>query len=330
MSSVGTYGAVGWQGASIAARNPPALGSAQRLGLIALGVLWLIDGALQFQPYFFDHFIGGVIAPNATGQPGIIGAPITLIAKLLKPVQVPFNAFAATIEVAIGVALLTRRAIRPVLLVSFAWAFGIWFAGEGVGRIFTSATPNAFAGVIGTAPLYILAGLLVWPREAKLGQTSSTSAWAGRAGARVMWALLWLAGAALWLFPANDGPGALRDLVSGAPAGAGWLSSLQSTAATAVAGDGRGLSIALAIVSAAIGASVMSCRTERAGLIASIPLLLIGWVLVEGFGAVFTGTATDVGTGPVMMLIALELLALSAQRVSEPGRVRAAGAGTVA
>jgi hypothetical protein len=147
---------------------------------------------------------------------------------------------------------------------------------------------------------------------------------------RAIWALLWLGGAALWLFPSNDAPGALHDLLSGAPAGAGWLASLHSSAASAVAGNGRGLAIALAIVSAAIGASVISSRTERIGLIASIPLLLIGWVLVEGFGSLLTGMATDVGTNPLMILLAVQLLALSVERAPTADRLQAATAGSLA
>jgi hypothetical protein len=330
MSSIRRYGASGSRASSAGTRSPTALSSAQRLALIALGLLWLVDGLLQLQPYFFHHFIDGVVAPNASGQPGIIGDPITLIANVLKPVQAPFNAFAAIVEVAIGAALLTRRAIRPVLLVSFAWALGIWFTGEGLGGIFTGSTPNPFTGVIGTAPLYIVAGLLVWPREERLGRTSGATGLLGRRGVRAIWALLWLGGAALWLFPSNDAPGALHDLLSGAPAGAGWLASLHSSAASAVAGNGRGLAIALAIVSAAIGASVISSRTERIGLIASIPLLLIGWVLVEGFGSLLTGMATDVGTNPLMILLAVQLLALSVERAPTADRLQAATAGSLA
>jgi len=52
-----------------------------RLAQVVLGVIWLIDGALQFQPYMFAKtFITGVILPNAQGQPGVIADPITWIA----------------------------------------------------------------------------------------------------------------------------------------------------------------------------------------------------------------------------------------------------------
>jgi hypothetical protein len=330
MPSISTSAGIGARAAAALRPNHTTLSSAQRIGLIALGLLWLLDGLLQLQPYFFHHFIGGVIAPNASGQPGIIGDPITMIANLLKPVQAPFNAFAAIIEVAIGAALLTRRALKPVLLISFAWALGIWFAGEGLGGIFTSSTPNAFTGVIGTAPLYIVAGLIAWPREQRPGRASAATGLLGRSATRAVWVVLWMAAAASWLLPSNDGPEALHDLFSGAPSGTGWLSSVHSSAASAVAGQGTGLAIALAIVSAAIGISVMFSRTERIGLIAAIGLLLIGWVLVEGVGALFTGTATDVGTNPLMILLAVQLFALSVERAPNAVRDRAVPEAAVA
>ena len=42
-----------------------------RRSQIGLGLLWLIDGILQFQPYMFGKaFVTGVLLPSAAGQPG--------------------------------------------------------------------------------------------------------------------------------------------------------------------------------------------------------------------------------------------------------------------
>lgn len=69
-----------------------------RRGQIALGLLWLIDGALQFQPYMFGKsFVTGVLLPNAAGQPRAIGTAITWIAYLVEPHVAVFNGFAATL-----------------------------------------------------------------------------------------------------------------------------------------------------------------------------------------------------------------------------------------
>ena len=55
-----------------------------RCGQVMLGLLWLIDGALQFQPCMFGKtFITAVILPNRLGQPGIIGGPIAWIAGVI-------------------------------------------------------------------------------------------------------------------------------------------------------------------------------------------------------------------------------------------------------
>ncbi len=94
-----------------------------RRGQISLGLLWLIDGILQFQPYMFGRsFVTGVLLASAARQPSFIAAPITWIAHLVEPRVVLFNAFSASLEVLIGIGLLLRRTVRPALLVSFAWA----------------------------------------------------------------------------------------------------------------------------------------------------------------------------------------------------------------
>jgi hypothetical protein len=53
-----------------------------------------------------------------------------------------FNAFASTLQVVIGLGLFYGRTVKPALLVSFIWATGIWFTGEGLGMLFTgTASP---------------------------------------------------------------------------------------------------------------------------------------------------------------------------------------------
>jgi hypothetical protein len=71
---------------STAGDGRTAVARISRLAQVMLGLLWVIDGVLQFQPYMFGKtFITGVLLPNAAGQPGIIGAPITWIAHLIEP-----------------------------------------------------------------------------------------------------------------------------------------------------------------------------------------------------------------------------------------------------
>ncbi len=295
----------------------PSWPSPVRLGQIVLGLFWLTDGLLQFQPYFFHHFVSGVIDTSASGQPSIIGDPITWIGGLIAPHQAIFNVFAALVEVAIGVGLLVRRTVKPALLVSFAWALGIWFSGEGLAGLFTSTTPNPATGILNTAPLYIIAGALVWPGASGFGLL-------GARGARLVWGVLWLATAALWLAPSNYGNSALGSTFSAAPSSAGWLSSLHSSAAQLVTGPGGTLTLALSIVSAAIGIGVLWLRGTRVALYAAMVLGVVFWFLAEGLGGLFTGQATDIGAGPLMVLIAGQLLALAPRRAAVPVESRVA------
>jgi len=292
-------------------RKPPvSLGrSPARSGQIALGVLWCLDGLLKLQPYFFHHFVSGVIDASATGQPALIGDSITWIGHLIKPHQAIFVVLAVLGEVSIGAGLLGRRTVKPALLLSFAWALNVWLTGEGLGFLFTGATPDPLTGILGTAPMYIVAGLLVWPRTGA-GASERGFGLLGERGARLLWATLWLAAAAIWLFPSNAAANALSNAFRGAPSGASWLSGVHSSAAAAVDGSGMTLALMLALTSAAIGLSVMWLRGTRIALLVSMGVSLAFWVLAEGFGGLFTGQATDLGTAPLMILIAALLLSL--------------------
>ncbi|HTU85180.1 MAG TPA: hypothetical protein VMF57_06365 [Solirubrobacteraceae bacterium] len=288
--------------------------SPTRIGQIALGLIWIVDGLLKLQPYFFTHFVTGVIDPSAAGQPVVIGHPITWIGRLIRPDQAAFVVLAVVGELSIGVCLLIPRTVKPALLISFAWALNVWLTGEGLGFLFTGVTPTPLTGILGTAPLYIIAGLLVWPRTARDADGQDPGfGLLGPAGARVTWAALWLGAAVFWLFPANAGRDATSSALSSAPSGAGWLSSLHTAAANLVNGSGMTVAVLLAVISAEIGLCVLWGRGTRIALIASMAVSLVFWFLAEGLGGLFTGQATDVGTGPLMILIAVLSLPLAAR-----------------
>jgi len=165
--------------------NSPA-----RLGQIALGLIWCTDGLLKLQPFFFHHFVSGVIDPSAVGQPGVIAGPIKSIASIIAPHQGLFVVLAVLTEVTIGIGLLVPRTVTPALLLSIPWALNTWLTGEGVGGLFTGTAPTPLLGILGSAPLYIIVGLLVWPRKTEHGSESGFGL-LGRRGARAMWAALW-------------------------------------------------------------------------------------------------------------------------------------------
>jgi hypothetical protein len=283
-----------------------------RAGQITLGLIWLIDGILQYQPYMFGKtFITGVILPNASGQPGIIASPITWVAHLIGPHVVLFNAFAATLQVLIGLGLLYRRTVKPALLISFVWALGIWFMGEGLGGFFNDGA-SPLTGAPGAALLYVIVGLMVWPAgPTKFGPRAGELGLVGVRGARYIWSVLWLGFAVLWLLPVNSSAGAVHDAIVSAPSGAGWLTSLINHAASATAGDGTAIAIVMAIISAAVATMVYRGHYAKTVLGISIALQLVYWFVGQGLGGIFTGTATDVSTAPLVIVIAALLIGVA-------------------
>ena len=282
-----------------------------RAGQVALGLLWLIDGILQFQPYMFGKtFVTGVLLPNATGQPGVIAAPITWIAHLIEPHVVLFNGFAATLQVLIGLGLLCRRTVKPALAVSFMWALGIWFTGEGLGGFFND-TASPLTGAPGAALLYVIAGLMVWPHGplGRFGVRGRELGLLGVRGARAVIAVLWGGFALLWLLPANSSSSAVHDAIAAAPAGAGWLTNLLDGVARATAGHGTTIALVFAALSAAIAVAVARGWHTRAFLALSIVIAVAFWIFGQAFGGVLTGQATDVNTGPLLILLSALMIA---------------------
>lgn len=273
---------------------------------------------------FTRAFAAQVITPNATGQPRAVGWPVLLAAHLIEPRTVLFNACAASIQLLIGTGLLWRPTVRTALALSFGWALGVWWIGEGLGGILTgSASP--LTGAPGAALLYLLAGLIIWPPGGEGGARPARGGALGERGTRIAWAMLWLGSAALWLLPADRAPQAVSQAIAAAPSGAAWLSHIQGAAAAAASGRGLDIAIAAAAVSALIGLSVLLDRWSAPLLTVSVVTALSCWLLGQGLGGMLTGTATDPGTGPLLVLLAVSLYQIRPrQRPGESRRLMAA------
>jgi uncharacterized membrane protein YphA (DoxX/SURF4 family) len=87
------------------------------------------------------------------------------------------------------------------------------------------------------------------------------------------------------------------------------------------------VAVLLAVISAEVGLCVLTGRGTRIALIGSIAISLVFWFLAEGLGGLFTGQATDLGTAPLMILIAALLLPLAARPSEQldPRRSRRVG-----
>jgi cytochrome oxidase Cu insertion factor (SCO1/SenC/PrrC family) len=295
----------------------------------ALGLLWLLDGALQFQPFMYSNGFIAQLKANASGQPGWLADSINWAADVAHSNLVVFNTLFALIQVAIGLGLLYRRTARPALALSIVWALAVWWFGEGFGMVF-AGTASPLNGAPGAAVLYALLAVLVWPSARPGGLLSAR-------GARAAWAALWLAMAYLWLLPSNSSPNATFNAIMMAPTGMSvphgmaWLARIDAQAELGAMGNGTAIAIGLAIASAAIAIAVWSNRRPLPFLVLAIDLSLGYWVVGQSFGGiVFTGQATDPNAGPPFVLLALALYSLTPIEARERSRTRPRPAALVA
>ena len=84
-----------------AARRRGPLIRTQRTLQVVLGLFWILDAALQFQPFMFSKsFVNTFIVPNAAGQPAVIGWVIRNIGHFLLPHIAVWNTLFALTQLA--------------------------------------------------------------------------------------------------------------------------------------------------------------------------------------------------------------------------------------
>jgi hypothetical protein len=273
-----------------------------------LGVIWLLDGALQFQPFMYSNGFIQTLTGTASGQPHWLASGITWAAHIAQHRLTLFNTLFALVQVAIGLGLLYRRTVKPAIVLSLAWSLIVWGFAEGFGMLF-AGTASPLTGAPGAVLLYAIIALLVWPTDRPGGLL-------GARGARVTWGALWLATAWMWLLPSNSSANAVGTAIMSAP-GAGFLHTLQTSVASTANGHGLVIALVLAAVSAGIGVAVAQDWRSAPFLVVAIVLNLAYWVVGQGFGGIFyTNSATDPNTGPLFVLLGLVLLTLTRRPIA--------------
>jgi hypothetical protein len=287
---------------------------------IALGVLWLADGALQLQPVMFTrNFATHILMPATMGSPAGVSGPALAFSKLMLHDPAGWDAAFAVTQLVLGAGLLWRRSVRAALAASIGWALAVWWFGESLGGVL-SGTASPLTGAPGAVILYALLAVLAWPRRDAGHAADSVAAGSPlrRRGAQLAWLLLWSSSAFFLLQPANRTPLAIPNASAGlAAAEPGWLAGVDRAVASAVGSHSPAVTIGLAVACLAIAAGILSRATTRAALLLSVLLALVIWVLGENFGGLLTGQATDPDTGPLLIL-----LAVAYARVRLPGWVR--------
>ena len=276
----------------------------------ALATIWLLDAALQYQPYMFTRdFPNQVIKPVGDGSPPWVSAPTHWAGTLMAEHIEVWNALFATVQLAIAIGLFLRRTTRLALAASIVWAVTIWWLGEGLGGALAGPV-SALMGLPGAAIIYALIAVLLWPRPAfsaaESRQSVADSSPLGTLWGRVVWVLLWASFVGETLRAANRSPSALHGMVTGMEDGEpGWIKAIDRWGGSLLAGRGTQFSIVLAVLFAVIAICVFVPQLTRPALIAAIILAGLIWVFGEDFGEIATGDATDPNSGPLLALLAL-------------------------
>lgn len=283
-----------------------------RRGLqVALGVLWLLDAALQYQPFMFGSgFARQIIAPAESGNPAAVASLALSAAHVIGATQPASNAVFATAQLLLGLALLWRPAVKAGLAGSVAWGLLVWWLGEGLGGVLAGG--RLFTGAPGAAVLYALLAMLLWPAgqgAIRSGRHRPASVAAGGLlgglGSRLAWFVLWASSAFLALEPANRAPRALQQSIAGQAGGEpGFLAALDHRAAAVAGGHGQPAAVAVAVIAVLVGCAVFIPPATRPALMLAALLALAIWVAGENFGGILTGQGTDPNTGPLLVLLA--------------------------
>jgi hypothetical protein len=304
---------------------------------ISLGLLWLLDGALQLQHQMFSSaFATQVIAPAGQGQPLPVYGPINFEIHMILLHPAVFDTFFALIQLALGVLILNKKTIKVGLLASVAWGLGVWYMGEGLGGLLSGHT-MLLIGAPGAALIYVILALAVLPhKEAKTKNIDNRPAY----WLPLVWAVLWVGGAIYQLLPGQNNVTDVASSISGLAGGGspGWLSALQIHVSNTILGfspaavsqvnsqmsmAGGHMSIMLisnhstgywfillfAIVQAVIGLLIFLPRQYRkiaVGL--GIALSLIFWFVGQSLGTYYSGLATDPNSAPLFILLGIAIL----------------------
>jgi hypothetical protein len=284
---------------------------------LALAALWLLDGVLQFQPFMFGRGFPQMLAASAPGNPALLASPISWSAALITHHLVVLNAVFATVQVALGLGIALRPALKITLAASVAWSLSVWWLGEGFGGLL-AGTATPLTGAPGAVLLYALLAVLLWPADrppaarapadhASAVRPPTAPYVAARAVgpriARASWLTIWAGLAVLAVLPASRTPAAtIAAMAPGQPA---WLAWIDAHAATVLLHHGPQAAIVLAAAFALVAlAPCLPALAARPLIVLALALSAVLW-LAQGLGGILTGSATDPNTAPLLALLAL-------------------------
>ena len=309
-----------------------------------LGMLWLIDGLLQLQPQMFTmNMVNSIMKPMLQGQPGLVEPSLQFIVTQTTLHLAEVNLLIVIVQVCLGLGflLLPDRWVKAFVFASIAWAFIVWYGGEGMSMLLTGQA-SILTGAPGAVLLYPLLGLAVLPRKQsdttlpRATRKTSDDGLLSRKYLRWVLAGFWCFAALLQLQPNWWQQGQISNAI-GALVGQGGLNSVLvdpvlQQVSTVTASIEVSLNSALIIVFLLIGIGLAVVKEEqvRPFLIASIVVSLVLWYFSQALGMIFTGMATDFNSGLLVVVIALAcwpkdqtLLAARSQVIGDQRKIEA-------
>jgi hypothetical protein len=269
---------------------------------IVLGLLWILNGLLQFQPAMLTRtFAAQVIAPAGRGQPLFVSGPVREVARIILLHPAAMGVGFGLVQLALGASILWPRTMRWALLASAAWALSVWYLGEGLGGVLGNDA-SMLTGAPGAAVVYAILALAVQPLGAHAVDGQRPSRWVTMA-----WAVLWLGGAVLELLPGRNTNGSISmSLAMNASNAPGWFAVIDHRLAALVPHGSVSIAVDLAVLQAFAGLGVFMARRARmAALILGMSLSLIYWIVGQDMGQLWSGFATDPSTAPLIVLLAV-------------------------
>lgn len=329
---------------------------------LALGALWILDGALQLQPFMLGRgFAAKIILPAASGQPVAVHTPVTWGAHLILTQPAAWDLLFASVQLLIGAGLLFRRSARLAIVVSLAWGTGVWYFGEGLGGL-AGGHATFLTGAPGAALLYAVVGLAAWPSLGAGARRALLTARGLRRRLRILaapapgdaparwvgaaWVALWLGFAVLQTLPASRSAAALAgQLSANARVSPGWLAAAERTVALGARHGGAAaivVAVAVDVAIALAGLGALGGRRARVGLggrvrrvrrravevsaWGGIAVAFAVWILAQAFGTIPSGMATDPNSGPLVVLLGAALLGATARSEAANTAVHAGAA----
>jgi hypothetical protein len=275
---------------------------------LALATIWLIDGTLQLQSFFFTRSFGlQMISGMSQGNPSVIARPINWSASTIGHHAVLTDACFAVVQIGIAAAIAWRPTVKIGLAISIAWAIGVWWVGEGLGGVL-NGTANPVNGAPGAVVIYALLAVLLWPsdRHAQRGPFIAARV-VGAPIAKGLWLLLWGSLSYFALLGPNRSAQGLHNLITTEASGEpGWVAWIDHHTASAVDHNGLVVTMVLAVLLLIVGIGTYLPPLFANATIALAALIgLTFWVVGENFGALFTNGATDVNSGPVLIILSV-------------------------